>query len=113
MDSLFYLVPAAAVLALLFAWIFFRQNSVADAVHVIKSMFTDFGKPYINLQMFAPAFIALAIMWLKDLADEYGWRLKLLNNDRMVVRFVTALLLICYILLCGELDGNLFIYFQF
>ena len=76
-------------------------------------MFTDFGKPYINMQMFAPAFIALAIMWLKDLADEYGWRLKLLNNDRMAVRFVTALLLICYILLCGELDGNLFIYFQF
>ncbi len=95
------------------AWIFFRQNSVADAVHVIKSMFTDFGKPYINMQMFAPAFIALAIMWLKDLADEYGWRLKLLNNDSMAVRFVTALLLICYILLCGELDGNLFIYFQF
>ena len=25
MTSLFYLVPAAAVIALLFAWIFFRQ----------------------------------------------------------------------------------------
>ncbi len=95
------------------AWIFFRQNTVTDALYVIRTMFTSFGKPYINTQMFVPAFIALAIMWVKDLADEYGWRVKLLHNDHFAIRFLTSLFLICYILLYGELDGNLFIYFQF
>lgn len=95
------------------AWIFFKQNSVSDALYVIGSMFTDFGVPYINTQKFWPTFIALAIMWAKDLADEYGWKLKLMSNNRLPIRLATCLFLICYILLFGELDGGLFIYFQF
>ena len=94
-------------------WIFFRFESIGDSVYVIKKIFTDPGPLFFNAHHLLIAFVAIVFLLLKDLADEFNWRLKMLSNDHVIVRFAIYVFLICFILLFGELDGTSFIYFQF
>ena len=97
-----------------FAWIFFRLDSIGDALNVIHEIFTSHGMPYFGeLQITLLGIFALIVMILKDHIDEYGLRLKPMNSKYTIIRYVTYASLICYILACGELDGSSFIYFQF
>lgn len=57
--------------------------------------------------------MSLAFVVLKDLADEYGWRIKLLHSENKYVVWGTMVFLISYTLLFGVLNGGSFIYFQF
>lgn len=70
------------------------------------SLFID--KTTLGLGLFA-----FFILLLKDAADEYNWRIKLLNSSRTIVSGLTMVVIICYILLFGVLNGGSFIYFQF
>lgn len=94
-------------------WIFFRLESVSDTAYVIGKIFSDPGKPFFDILTLGIAFISIVILLIKDLGDEYGWRLKLLSNKNVVIRYATYVFLICFILLFGELDGSSFIYFKF
>lgn len=95
------------------AWIFFRLGTAGEAVTAIGMIFTDFGKPFIDKVTLLPALISTAILFIKDLVDEYHPGFCLLNNKHSVIRYATCAILICYILLMGELDGASFNYFQF
>lgn len=94
-------------------WIFFRLESVADSLHVINKIFTEPGALFFNAHTLLIAFVALAIWVVKDIADEFNWRFKLIANSHTAIRFAVYVFLIFFILLFGELDGNSFIYFKF
>ena len=98
-----------------FAWIFFRANTLQDALYIDKQIFTMGGGEtlFIDKTTLALGFVSFFILLIKDLSDEYKWKFKLLNSKNGVVSFASVVFLICYILLFGVLNGGSFIYFQF
>ena len=58
-------------------------------------------------------FVAMAIIFIYDLVKEKHLGIHLLSSRFMVVRYLTAIMLIVYILAFGVLNGGSFIYFQF
>ena len=96
-----------------FAWIFFRADNFSDASMIVGKIFTSYGNPFVDVDVFSMAFAALMIVFVKDVFDEYDVRLKLLNSDYVVVRYATAILMVIYIISFGVLNGGSFIYFQF
>lgn len=96
-----------------FAWIFFRAESLGDAVEIIGRIFTSRGSLFIDVNTLLMAFLALAVVFMYDFTHEYGLRLRFLNSRFKVVRYATAVLLICYIIGFGVLNSGSFIYFQF
>ena len=96
-----------------FAWIFFRAESFMDALSIIKSIFTDPGHLFVDINTLLMAFIALAIVILYDFTQEYGLKLSFLSSKFLVVRYAAVVLLVCYIIGFGVLNSGSFIYFQF
>lgn len=96
-----------------FAWIFFRANSVYYAFSIISSIFTNPGKPFIDVGTLSYGILALIILIFKDTKDEFGWKLNFMHSKYTFVRYASVVLLIAYILLFGNLGGGQFIYFQF
>ena len=98
-----------------FAWIFFRSPDLKSALYIDNQIITMGGGTnlFFDLTTLSLAFVSFGIMALKDLADEYGWRVKLLHSDNKYIVWATMVLLISYTLLFGVLNGGSFIYFQF
>lgn len=96
-----------------FAWVFFRANSIDNAFEIIHKVFTEQGALFIDASVFAVGLLSLFILLLKDLKDEFQLRLNLLHSTNVVVRYVSAIVLIAFIVSMGVLDGGQFIYFQF
>lgn len=96
-----------------FAWIFFRAESFMDALTIIKSIFTDPGSLFVDINTLLMAFIAFAIVFLYDFTQEYSIKLSFLSSKSVVVRYATVVLLVCYIIGFGVLNSGSFIYFQF
>ena len=96
-----------------FAWIFFRAENFADASMIVGKIFTDFGKPFIDANTMFMAVIALVIVFIKDAFDEFNFGFRLLESKYKLVRYITAILVLAYILSYGVLNGGSFIYFQF
>ena len=59
------------------------------------------------------ALLPIAIMLLKELKDEEGWKIHLLHSKNYYVQAVSIGLLVVYVFYTGELNGAQFIYFQF
>ena len=59
------------------------------------------------------AFFAMALVCAYDFIEEKQLNIHLLSSKNIVVRYLTAVLLIVYILAFGVLNGGSFIYFQF
>lgn len=95
------------------AWILFRLPSLSEVGMVVSKIFTEPGMTFLDNDTMLLAAMSLVIMLAKDIADEWLPTMRLMNNSRMVVRFVSCLFLLCYILLFGVLNGGSFIYFQF
>ena len=57
--------------------------------------------------------MALAILMVKEFAEEYQWKFRVADSPSWLVRHVYLILMICYIILFGVLGGDQFIYFQF
>lgn len=96
-----------------FAWIFFRAETLADAGRIIKGIFTEQGKPFIEYSSILPIGMALSLMFFKECKDEFHWNIHLSDSRYTIVRHLYIAVLICYILLFGILNGDQFIYFQF
>ena len=99
-----------------FSWIFFRANSISDALIVIKRIFTVKGKLFYNDDLellFYPAvglFILLLFEWNQEINHGVN---KFFNNKSPVIRMATYCFLLITIILIGVFDGGQFIYFQF
>lgn len=98
-----------------FAWIFFRANSVSDALTLIKNM-SSFGEPlYIESpSILIYSCIGLFILLFVELKQEfYPSAVSFLENKNTLVRQLSYLVIIILVLLIGVFDGGEFIYFQF
>lgn len=98
-----------------FAWIFFRANSVKDAILIIKKMATFKGPlHYENPSMLIFSFFGISVLFFYELKHEYYRNsFSLMNNPNWLVRNMTYAVMIILILLIGVFDGGQFIYFQF
>ena len=97
-----------------FAWIFFRASSIDDAFYVVKSIFTNWGRQlFIGKAAFAYGIPAVFILIFKDLKDYFGWKISFMHSRYAVVRNISVITLISYIVLFGALSSGSFIYFQF
>lgn len=96
-----------------FAWIFFRINDIGDVMQIFKKIFTEPGKPFLDTNTLLMGFVAIAIVFIYDLVNEKHLNMHLLSSRCMAVRYLTAIMLIVYILAFGVLNGGSFIYFQF
>lgn len=96
-----------------FAWIFFRVSDLGDVMTIFRKIFTEPGMPFLDTNTLSMAFFAMAIMFIYDFIKEKNLNIHLLSSKYMLVRYLTAVLLIVYILAFGVLNGGSFIYFQF
>ena len=96
-----------------FAWVFFRVNDLSDVMTIFRKIFTEMGMPFLDTNTLMMAFFAMAIVFIYDFIKEKNLNIHLLSSKYMVVRYLTAVLLIVYILAFGVLNGGSFIYFQF
>ena len=97
-----------------FAWIFFRVGNLSDAVVVFKKIVTSTGPLFVDADTLAYAFVFAVLVFVADFMDEYhGGKIKLLNSNNVIVRWITYISMVIMILLFGVLDGGSFIYFQF
>ena len=96
-----------------FAWVFFRVSDLGDVMTVFRKIFTAPGGLFLDTNILFMAFGAMAIVFIYDLIKEMNLNIHLLSSKYMAVRYITAVLLIVYILAFGVLNGGSFIYFQF
>jgi len=96
-----------------FAWIFFRANDVSEAFTIVGKIFTDHGAPFVDKSVFIYGFTALFILIFKDTKDEFNWKVNFMHSKHTVVRYLSTVALIVYILLFGSFANGQFIYFQF
>ena len=95
------------------AWIFFRANSISDALLAIQKIFTNPGTPFLSPMAMLFGILSFLILAIKDFADEFKPELKLMASDNIVVSTITCAILTVYVILFGVLDSSQFIYFQF
>ena len=96
-----------------FAWIFFRANDVTEAFTIVGKIFTDHGVPFMDKSVFAYGLTALVILMFKDTKDEFNWKCNFMHSKHVVVRYISTVTLIAYIILFGSFSSGQFIYFQF
>jgi len=111
---MFYNVITTFILVL-FAWVFFRAETLKEAFFIIKRIFTSFGPVFCEnpSNLIFSVFGILALIAI-DLINEYYYaRWSLIHNKHPVVRIAGIILVVITILLIGVLDGGQFIYFQF
>ncbi|MBO6118589.1 MAG: MBOAT family protein [Bacteroidales bacterium] len=105
---------AVVFLIACFGWIFFRANTVDDAFNIISKIFTEHSGIFINnrsLMVFS--FMSLFILIAKDIKDEYSLKFNFMHSKYCIVRYISYIALVFYILLYGVYNGGQFIYFQF
>ena len=99
-----------------FAWIFFRASSALEAFNIIRKIFTDQDCSSINLYLndLVYALFGMLILFLCEFLNEYYPDKKILmENENIVIRYASYILLLTIILMCGVFNGGQFIYFQF
>ncbi|MBX2877530.1 MAG: MBOAT family protein [Saprospiraceae bacterium] len=97
------------------AWIFFRANSLDQAVAIIGQICMNMGTHIHigDLGVFLYGIMALSVLFIHDLAQEYFPRFNLLHHHQFAIRIASILFLVMYIISLGIFDGSQFIYFQF
>ena len=95
------------------AWIPFRINDLNDVKVIIGKIFTDPGSIFIDANTLLMGAIAFVIVFIHDFIEEKRDKDPLLLSNYRFIRYASAVLIICYILAFGVLNGGSFIYFQF
>ncbi len=101
-----------------FAWIFFRANTISDALYIINIMTTKLGTLYIGVgpDKTAPIYSLLAIsfLFLVELKREFfDATFSISRNRNEYLRMFGYAILIFCILYLGVFGDGQFIYFQF
>ncbi|HXL56453.1 MAG TPA: MBOAT family O-acyltransferase, partial [Chitinophagaceae bacterium] len=98
-----------------FAWIFFRANSLPQALDIIKKIVSLKGTVYNqNASVFFFSILGIAFLLLVEFKREYFNNLfSLTYNNNWLIRNLYYAFLIAIIILAGVFDGGEFIYFQF
>ncbi len=111
-----------------FSWLFFRADSMTDAVAMIKSIFTvrnfhvftDGGLFRLGLNNYHFLFllVAIFILWITDFFKYKNVDMfEKIENQNVVLRFCVCMSLFCMVVLFGvygvDYEASQFIYFQF
>lgn len=97
------------------AWIFFRANSITDALTIIHGIFTNQGSLFKGdgiPSLILPLFM-IGILLCKEIKDEYHLKISLMHNTNPWISIPSSAIVIIIILLCAEFNSGQFIYFQF
>lgn len=107
------------------AWIFFRAGSMDDALYVVRHLLDGLGTPvaYVKAAYWATSpgvfplaatVLSVALLFVYDLADEYGGAIAAVSRRGTVVRWCVyvGFLLLLVMLIPRETPAP-FIYFQF
>lgn len=96
-------------------WVFFRANTLSDAMLAFKKMFTEPGMLYKGegVPSILLGLLLIGILMLREMWVEYKWRIPLISGTSMARDIAYTATLIIAILLCGQFNGGQFIYFQF
>jgi hypothetical protein len=100
----------------LLSWVLFRANSVHDAGHVYREIFTHFDRAHFfagNLKHLAYGFTGIAILLAVELWTETGGYRRIWLPQAKPARWLAYAGLAMLIVLVGVFDGGQFIYFQF
>ena len=105
---IFHMIWTFSLVAL--AWIFFRANSVSEAIEIIEKIFTfsDYGIPEIAMNN-GEFIFSLGLLFLLVIKDKYF--AKYIPDTGMFWVLFTLTCFCCY--LFGVFTSNQFIYFQF
>lgn len=95
------------------AWIFFRANTISDAFLITIGIFTNLAMPYMRVADFLAIALALTIVFMKEIIDEYDLKIRISESPIWIVRHMYIVGMIAFIILFGVLNGDQFIYFQF
>ncbi|MCI0511770.1 MBOAT family protein [candidate division KSB1 bacterium] len=101
-----------------FSWIFFRANSMSEALFVVKSLFTNFGS-LVHLTAnwgrynFMVALCATVILLLFEIVRFNTNYEKLIRRTPGILRWGVYYLIILLLILFGVDSNSQFIYFQF
>ena len=97
------------------AWIFFRSPSIQDAFAFIHRMMTAGGELFIddNNSNNLMCLLAVMIVLIKELFEEFKPSFSLFNNTSRIVRWASYVVVLCMILMFGVLDSSQFIYVSF
>lgn len=101
-----------------FAWIFFRANSLNDAVHIVKNLFAGWNAQALTSLDLSPGALAIPlfgilIMELTHIAQARKNVGEWFLEFPQAVRWAAYYGLVLMILLLGEFGSQQFIYFQF
>ena len=100
-------------LLVIFAWIFFRADSLADASNIVRKIFTEHGSLFLDKTELSYAIPAILVLFFKEFKDEYNYKINLLSSNNVYIKYASIVLIIYAIILFGVVDSNQFIYFQF
>ncbi len=97
------------------AWVFFRANSINDALHITARIFTNGGSLYFtNLSsLFFSVFGIVFLLAFETKHEYYRGNFSFFNNRNWLIRNFSYAMMLILILLMGVFDGGQFIYFQF
>ena len=99
-----------------FAWVFFRMPTLTDGFHVVSRIIsnTDHSLATITPSMVVFIIMALTIVVLKDLVDEFAPKqYSFFHHRSRCVRWFVYIALLLLILSCGVFDSGQFIYVSF
>jgi hypothetical protein len=103
---------ATTFVLICFSWIFFRANSLSDALAIIRKMIAMQGSFFIGeTSSFLFGLLAILMLLFKDYIDERNIAVRLRSNT--AIQYATYSAIVILILLIGVFDGSQFIYFQF
>jgi len=95
--------------------ILFRSNTVGDFFGTLAQIGSGFGPMFTGgfFVILTFAIPAVFVMFFREWVAEYNRDIHFFHSKYVWIRIVSIVLMICYIIYGGELDGNTFIYFQF
>ena len=111
---IFYKILITFILVL-FAWIFFRADSLRDAILIIRKIFTSSGPVFYDKpsDFIFTIFGIISLIAIDFKREYYNDRWSVLYNKYPFVRIAGIIIIILTILVLGVFDGGQFIYFQF
>lgn len=106
---------AFVFLLVMAGWVFFRANTLSDALLAFKKMFTEPGMLYKGegVPSILLGLLLIGCLMLREMWVEYKWRIPFISGKSMTRDIAYTVSLVIAILLCGQFNGGQFIYFQF
>lgn len=89
----------------------FRADSATDVLGYIHHMFGPLGAVNGDIPLFSV--LCIILLLFKEYKDEHEMNIHFLHSKKLVVKVITAYILLMSIFFMGNTEGQQFIYFQF